>query len=144
MAQTTIVNKFGRIMGWNQVQLVLFGRTVEGITEISYDDEQEKEAIMGGGNMPVGVGTGNYKAKCSITLLSEEYNGLMASLPANTRIQDIPATDVSVLYMNGTSVVKDVIRNFEFVGAAKEIKQGDKMIAMKIPCFCTHIDWRVQ
>jgi hypothetical protein len=140
---TNIVNRFGRVAGWNQVQLVLFGRTVEGVMELSYDDEEEKEAVMGAGKMPIGVGTGNYKAKCSMTLLSEEYNGLMASLPANTRIQDVPATDVSV-HPTTQVVVKDVIRNFEFVGAAKEIKQGDKSIAMKIPCFCTHIDWLVQ
>lgn len=144
MAQTTLVNKFGRMMGWNQVQFVLFGRTVEGISELSYNDEVEKEAVMGAGAMPVGTGQGNYKAECSITLLAEEFNGLIASLPANTRIQDIPPTDVSVLYMQGDKVVKDMIRNFEFTGATKEVKQGDKSIAMKMGCFCTHIDWNVQ
>lgn len=144
MAQTTLVNKFGRVMGWNQVQFVLFGRTVEGIQELSYNDEVEKEAVMGAGPMPIGTGSGVYKAECSITLLAEEYNGLMASLPANTRIQDVPGTDVSVLYLQGDRVVKDMIRNFEFTGATKEVKQGDKFIGMKMGCFCTHIDWNVQ
>jgi hypothetical protein len=144
MAQTNIINKFGRIIGWNQVQLVLFGRTLEGITEFSYDDEVEKEAVMGAGKFPIGTGEGTYKAKCSITVLSEEYNALMDSLPANTRIQDVPGTDVSVLYMRGDKQVKDVIRGFEFTGASKELKQGDKSIAMKLSCYCTHIDWNVQ
>ena len=30
------------------------------------------------------------------------------------------------------------------VGTGKEVKQGDKSIAMKMPCFCTHIEWLVQ
>lgn len=144
MAATTIVNKFGRVMGWNQVQLVLFGRTVEGISEISYDDEVEKEAVMGAGQMPIGTGEGTYKAKCSMTLLMEEFNGLMDSLPANSRIQDVPPTDVTVLYLRGDKVVKDVIRGFEFTGATKESKQGDKSINVKMGCFCTHIDYNVQ
>ncbi|MBL8002391.1 MAG: hypothetical protein JNL05_10555 [Flavobacteriales bacterium] len=144
MAQTNLINKFGRVSGWNDVQLVLFGRTVEGIQEFSYDDNQEKEAIKGQGGMPIGMGRGNYEAKCSITILMEEFHGLLKSLPAGKRLQEVLPTDVPVLYMQGEEVVKDVIRGFEFTGATKELKQGDKAVWVKLGVVCTHIDWLVQ
>lgn len=143
MPQTTIINKFGKILGWNQVKLSLYGRTLEGITELEYKDTVDKEPVMGAGKYPVGMGEGGYKAECSITILAEEYHGMIKSLPANTRIQDIPATDVPVLYQlpNDTTIIKDVVRNVEFTGVTKAVKQGDKMIAMKCELVCTHIDW---
>lgn len=144
MAQTSIVNKFGRMLGWNQVKLVLYGRTVEGISELSYNDSVEKEVVMGAGRMPIGTAEGAYEAEASLTLYIEEYNALLDSMPANTRIQDIPATDVPVLYELRNTVKKDVLRNMEFTGATKEVKQGDKVIAMKMGVFITHIDWNQQ
>lgn len=144
MAQTTIINNFGTVIGWNQHQLVLFGRTVEGITKISYKDSQEVEAIMGAGKYPVGTGEGNYKAECSITLLLEEVHAIMNSMPAGQRIQDIPPTDIPVLTIRNGVVKKDVIRNFRFTGMGKEVSQGDKEVKVEMPCFCTHIDWNVQ
>lgn len=144
MAQTSIVNKFGRMLGWNQVKLVLYGRTVEGVSELSYNDSVEKEVVMGAGRMPIGTAEGPYKAEASLTLYIEEYNALLDSMPANTRIQDIPATDVPVLYELRNTVKKDVLRNMEFTGATKEVKQGDKVIAMKMGVFITHIDWNQQ
>lgn len=140
---TTIINKFGRMAGWNQVQLVLFGRTVEGIASLSYDDNVEKETIMGGGKYPIGTGEGNYKAKMELELYAEEVHAILRSAPAGTRLQDIPATDVPVLYEFKDRIDKDVIRGFEFTGVTKEVKQGDKVIKVKVGCFLTHIDWLV-
>lgn len=143
MANTTIINRFGNVIGWSDIQLVLYGRTVEGIMELSYDYEEEKEAVMAGGNMPQGVGRGNYKAKCSMVLLLEEYQGLIASLPAGVRLSQVPPTDVPVLFMRGATVVKDVLKGFEWTGAATDVKQGDKFIGKKMGCFITHIDENV-
>lgn len=140
MAQQTVVNRFGNVVGWSEIKLVLFGRPVEGIMELSYGYEQEKEAVMAAGDMPVGVGRGNYKANVSMTLLLEEYRGLVASLPPGKRLVDVDPTDITVLTLQGDRVTKDVIKNFEFTGATKEVKQGDKFIGVKMGCFCTHID----
>ena len=141
MANATIINSFGNVSGWNQIQFVLFGRTVEGIRKISYKDSREMESIMGAGPYPIGYNDGNYKAECSVELLFEEWQALMASLPAGTRIQDIPATDIPVLTMRNGKVTKDVIRNFRFPNQGKEVQQGDKSIYMDMGGFCSHIDW---
>ena len=68
----TLINKFGKIAGWNSVKVVMLGRQVEGITALSYKDSKEKDNIYGAGEFPVGRGEGNYKAEASITLLKEE------------------------------------------------------------------------
>ena len=41
----TLINKFGRVAGWNNVQVVMLGRQVEGITALSYKDSVEKENV---------------------------------------------------------------------------------------------------
>ena len=51
----TLINKFGKIAGWNSVKVVMLGRQVEGITALSYKDSKEKENIYGAGEYPVAV-----------------------------------------------------------------------------------------
>lgn len=45
----TLINKFGKIAGWNSVKVVMLGRQVEGITALSYKDSKEKDNIYGAG-----------------------------------------------------------------------------------------------
>ncbi len=141
---TQIVNNFGNVAGWNQHELVLLGRKVQGISKITYKDETEVEAVYGAGGYPIGTGEGNYSAECGMTLLKEEVEGLLASMPPGSRLQDIPPTDVPVQTIRGGKVTKDVIRNFRFKGLGKEVNQNDKSVYLEMPCFCTHIDWNVQ
>ena len=94
----TLINKFGKIAGWNSVKVVMLGRQVEGITALSYKDSKEKENIYGAGEFPVGRGEGNYKAEASITLLKEEVNALQLALGAGKRLTDIEPFDIPVMY----------------------------------------------
>ena len=141
---TQIINNFGQVSGWNQHSVVLLGRKLVGISKISYKDSTEVEAIYGAGGYPVGTGEGNYSAECGMTWLKEEVEALLGNLPANSRLQDIPATDIPILTIRNGRTTKDVIRNFRFTGLGKEVSQGDKSVYLEMPCFCTHIDWNVQ
>ena len=38
----TLINKFGKIAGWNSVKVVMLGRQVEGITALSYKTAKRK------------------------------------------------------------------------------------------------------
>ena len=143
MAQTRLINRFGTVMGWNKVSVKLFGRFLEGITELSYDDEEDQEPVYGAGNKPIGKGKGNYKAKASITLTEEERRAIMESLPAGMRLQDIPDFDITVSYTYQNKVFTDIIRNCSFKNNGVEVKQGDKSIARKFDLVPTHIDWNV-
>lgn len=141
--KTTIINKFGKVAGWNDVTVSLLGRVVEGITELSYTDSVEKENVYGAGGYPVGRSTGNYSAKASITLLKEESIALQRSLAPGARVTDIQPFDIAVHYEYGGLMYKDRIRNCEFTGNGVEVKQGDKSIAYKHELVVSHIDWNI-
>jgi len=143
MAQVRLINRFGRVMGWNKVTARLFGRALEGITELEYKDEVEQELVYGAGRAPIGKGEGNYKPSASITLSNEERLAILESLPPGMRIQDIPDFDITVAYEYKNRVYKDVIRNCSFKNNGVTVKQGDKSINTKFDLVPTHIDYNV-
>ena len=129
--------------GWNSATLNIYGRDVEGISELGYDDSIEKELIKGAGRMPIGVGEGDYVAKMTLKLYQEEVIAIMDSLPAGTRLQDVAPTDVIVQYTYNTRIYKDIIRNVEFTKVGRGVKKGDKTVEQTVEVICTHIDWNV-
>jgi len=143
MPQATIINKFGKVAGWNSVTANLLGRDVEGIREINYNDTVEKDNAYGAGGMPIGRGEGNYSAKCSLELTVEEELALQASLPRGKRLADINPFDITVEFEYSSVKYRDRVRNAEFTGRAVAVKQGDKTIAHKHELIVSHIDWNI-
>lgn len=142
MAQAkTIINKFGKLAGWNSVITNMLGRDIEGITAVNYEDSLDKENAFGAGSMPIGRGEGNYTAKASITLYKEEVIALQATLPPGKRLQDIAPFDITVQYDYNGVLYKDRIRNCEFTNNGVDVKQADKTIATKYDLIVSHIDW---
>lgn len=139
----TLINKFGKIAGWNSIKTVMLGRQIEGITALSYKDSKEKENIYGAGEYPVGRGEGNYKAEATITLLKEETNALQLALGPGKRLSDIEPFDIPVMYEYNGLIMKDVLRNVEFTDNGVDVKQGDKSIATQYTLILSHIDWNV-
>jgi hypothetical protein len=143
MAKPTIINKFGKMAGWNSVTVNLLGRDVEGITELSYTDSMDKENIWGAGPWPVGRGEGNYSAKVSITLYKEEIIALQRSLGPGGRLEEIAPFNIDIHYEYRGFAYKDRIRNCEFAGSGTEVKQNDKSITYKFDLVVSHIDWNI-
>jgi hypothetical protein len=129
--------------GWNSVTLTMLGRDVEGITELSYNDSEEKENAYGAGKMPVGRGSGNYAANCSITLFMEEVIALQQSLAPGQRLTDIAPFDIAVSYEYSGLIYKDRIRNCEFTTHTREMKQNDKTVSVKFELIVSHVDWNI-
>lgn len=140
---TTIKNKFGTLIGWNNVKLNLLGRDVEGIDEIEYEDELDLDNAYGGGNYPIGETVGNYKAKGSISLYMEENMALQKSLPKGVRIQEIPAFDIPVVFEYNGEIYKDVLRNCRFKTNGRQTKNGEGKIVFKHELKVGTIDWNV-
>jgi hypothetical protein len=138
-----LINKFGKVAGWNSVTVTMMGRDVEGITELKYNDTVEKENIYGAGGMPIGRGSGNYAATCSITLIKEEVDALQLTLGPGKRLTDIAPFDIAVAYEYLGRIYTDRIRNCEFTGRSVEVKQNDKVIATSYDLIVSHIDWNI-
>lgn len=144
MRAGSIINSLGKLQGWNSITTNLFGVDVVGITELAYDDSTKKENVMGAGQFMVGRSESNYEAKASVTLLKEEVDAILDTLPPGTRLQDIEMSDIVVQYAIQTGRIrKDVIRNAEFTGHGIDVKQGDGSIAVKLELIISHIDWNV-
>lgn len=141
--KTTIINKFGKMAGWNSVSCRLFGRDVVGILKVTYNDEVDIENVYGAGDMPIGEGEGDYKATASIELTIEERLAIQNSLPPGTYIQQISSFPIIVAYEYQGKVYKDVINNCRFKNNGVDVKRGDKTIATDHSLKTSHITWNV-
>lgn len=141
MADTTIVNKFGTMQGWNSITVNLFGRDVEGISSLSYDDSVEKENVRGVGSMPIGRSRGNYEATASIGLFKEEVDAIQKALAPGKRLQDIASFDIVVQYDRNGVIQKDIIHNCEFTNRGVDVSQGDATISTDYELIISHITW---
>lgn len=141
MADTKIVNKFGKVVGWNSVKVHMLGRDVEGITEVEYDDNMEIEGVKGAGAFDIGYGTGNYTAKASITLTEEERRAILSSLPKGVMIQEIPPFPIVVQYEYRNQIYTDVITECIIKNNGIAIKQNDKSHAFKFEIYTPKINW---
>ncbi|MEH6405763.1 MAG: hypothetical protein V7767_00635 [Leeuwenhoekiella sp.] len=145
MAEATkLINAFGKMAGWNSITVNIFGRDVEGISEISYDDNISKENIYGAGRMPIGVGEGNYEPTVGLKLYKEEVIAILDSIPQGKRIQDAEPTDVIITYEYKGRIYKDIIRNFQLMKLGSSTSQGDSTVDQTTEAMCSHIDWNVQ
>lgn len=138
-----IINHFGTLTGWNNTDVNLFGRDLEGIEAFKYGDDEEHAVAYGAGKMPIGKTKGNYKADASLTLYVEEVMALQKSLPPGFRLQDIPDFDVPVTYEHNGTVYIDVIRNCSFTDNGREGKNGEGKMVREYKLCPTHIDWNV-
>jgi hypothetical protein len=142
MVTPTIINRFGKIAGWNSISLSIYGRSVEGFNEIEYNDKQVKANEYGHGKYPLGQSEGNYETDgCSISFYMEELIALQTSLPPGKRIQDAPPVDVTIQYEYNGVIYKDVWRNASPMNNGRSAKNGDGKLVTKIDFLVSHIDW---
>ena len=142
--KATIINKFGKLQGWNDLTVRFLGRNIEGITEFEYNDSSKEGFEYGGGGFPIGESSGNYEAKVSMTIYTEEMVAIQSALPPGVRIHEVPRFSVIAMVELPTLVqVKDVIQNFRIHGFGKPFKNGEGKVVYKCECSCSHIDWNV-
>lgn len=130
---------------WASIKINMLGRTVIGVSKITYDDDTVLENNYGAGNMPVSRGVGNYTAKASIELHQAETVAIQAAALQNgiERVQDIPPFDVVVAYVptGSNQLVTDVIKNCQFKTNGRDVSQGDTLIKHSHELVVSHIIW---
>ena len=132
----------GQQHSWSSIEVRMLDNIVTGITSVNYDDSVMKENHYGAGDFPVHRGRGKYEAKASITLYNYEVEAIIAALPRGRRLQDVPAFDIVVSYLDDTNdIITHVIRNCEFNTNSRGISQGDTKIEVSFDLICSHIEW---
>ena len=118
---------------WSDITVVVAGRDVTGIRGVSYNSDQEKEALYAKGNKPHGIQRGNKSYSGNIRLLQSEYEALNEAAGGD-------ALDVSfnIVVSYGNPSQGDVIKTDLLVGAEitskpKGMNQNDKFMEIELP-----------
>ena len=121
--------------GWVDVEIFLLGKRVAGARGISYDVEQEKEAIYASGNNPRGIGRGNKSYSGELVVLQSELQALENAAGAGNDIIDLRNMSLTVAYApkEGGVISTDIITNMEFTKSSKGLKQNDKFSEHTLP-----------
>lgn len=123
----------GKSIDWGNVELVLFGVIVTGITELNYSRKRETKNNYGQGYEPVGYGYGQVTYEADISIYLEEIQNVLQAAPGRS-ILEIPPFDIIVRFAGeGIVTVKHTLKNCRFTEDNVSSKMNDTNVVVKIP-----------
>lgn len=126
----TLIN--GVSYSWSNLNFVVGGVPIVGITKIAYKKDQVKENIYGAGNQPVSRGYGNVTYEGSITIKREELQRLIIAAPSKD-IANFAPFDIPVIAAGtGVTPIKDTLKSVEFKGFDMTASQGDTSVDVEL------------
>lgn len=137
---TPLVN--GVRHSWADIKVNLLGRTVTGISAISWEEKENKANNYGAGQYPVSRGRGRIEPTAKMTLHAYEVNAILKALGPGKKLIDVGMFDITVAYLEAGSdgIITHVIRNAEFLGDKRDVKSGDTHIEQEYDLICSHIE----
>lgn len=138
MATTALIN--GVNYSWGNLNVILFGNIVIGITKISYKAKQDKKNNYGFNNKPVSRGYGRYEYEGSMELYTDEWKKIIAASPNRDPLQLLPS-DIQIVFA-GSRVLpnKDSLLAVEFLENPFEGNEGDTSLMVTIPLLIADIE----
>ena len=135
----------GKEYAWGDIDVIMGGRPVLGLSGIKYKAAQEKEPLYGRGNKPIGIQKGNKKFEGEITLNQSELEALCRAAGTGNSPLDLPMFDVTVAYIpeEGLPIVVDQIKGVSLTDIEKAMKQGDKKMEVGLPFIALDIQYGV-
>lgn len=132
----------GQEYSWGDIQCLIAGVAVIGITAIEYGEDQEVKDNYGAGRYPISRSKGRITTTAKITLTMDEVVAIQKNA-INGRLQDIAAFDIVVAYVptEGAKITKDVLRNCQFMSNKRTWKEGDTRQEVEMELICSHIQW---
>lgn len=128
-----MANINGREYEFADITLFLGGRDVTAIRGIKYTTKQEKEAVYGKGNNPLSIQKGNKSHDGEISATQSELETLIALGGGSILNLNLNAIVSFGNPSAGDVLITDKIYGLQFTEEAKEIKQGDKFMDVKLP-----------
>jgi hypothetical protein len=112
---------------WKDLEVVLLGRPLVRILEVSYTVEAAKTKIYGRGKKALGIQDGNESVSGSITVGQSELEALVRAVQAvrpDGKITDF-SFDLSISYVSAARIVRDRVVGCKFTSVPKGMSQGD-------------------
>lgn len=128
---------------WADLTLILGGRDVTGFRGLKYSEKIEREAIFAKGRDAHSIQSGNSTVEGEITLLQSEYEALVKSGKGSVLSLSLDALAAFGNPLNGDAIITDRIIGLRFTEAAKELKQGDKMMEITLPFIALRVQNQV-
>ncbi len=128
---------------WADLTLILGGEDITGIRAVKLSEKIEREPIYAKGRNPHTIQSGNITYEGEITLLQSEYEKLVEA--GNGSVLSIAVDGVFGLGnpSAGDDLITTRVSGIRFLEAAKELKQGDKFMEVKLPFICLNINNQV-
>lgn len=138
MPQTPLIN--GVAHSWANINLILFGNPVIGITAIEWNRKQNKANNYGAGQLPISRGYGNIESNGSIELYYDTWKSIIDASPDKDPLK-IPFFDIPIVF-GGTGIqpTSIVLRACEFMEANISMVQNDTKVTVKIPLIIADIE----
>lgn len=127
---------------WGDIEVIILGRTVLGITGIVYTSKRAKEYRYGSGIEPKSIQRGRREYSGTLTLLQSEVIALNKAAQENgyKDILDVEV-DIVVTYLSDTGIpTVDTLKMCSFSELPKGMKEGDLQSEHALPFICMRID----
>jgi len=122
--------------GWKDVNVVVLGRTIEGITDVKVKRTVTKERQYGRGSQTQYILSGNEEISGSVTLLQDELDAINTAVKAVNPALDITkvAFDIVINYENSEGLsATDVVVGAQIEEYEKGMAQGDTHMQIELP-----------
>lgn len=139
----------GLVEGWINAKIFLASSTtpITGVMGLKYTETNNKEAVYGIGNQPIGFSISNYEYDGEITLLLSEVQALqlvaVAQGDSAGSITSILPFEIFIIIdkIGSTSIQKNILNNCVFQSNGIELSQGEGVITVTIPIMFSSIQW---
>jgi hypothetical protein len=118
----------GNEYAWEDIQIILPGKTVpvEGIISIDYETKKDHTEIYGRGDKPVALGRGKKEFSGNMSLLQSEVEAMQMLLGVGKDLTNISAFQVTVAYApEGGIATVDMLLFVRIKSFKKGMKTGD-------------------
>lgn len=125
----------GKCYDWSSVTINVSGMDSIELQEISYDDEEEVEAIYGKGGKIRGYGTGNQKNSVKLSMTREDFNEMIRVIKSKgyKSFYKYIIPKITVSYADdGVATTTDVLTNVKFSKRSLKAAQGDKRMKVDL------------
>lgn len=131
---------------FEDIQIFLFGRLVEGVTAIEYEESKSQPNIHGRGNKPVAYGRGKVDFTGKLTLLQSEVEAILASIPNNKGLVSLPAFNITVAYApldDPSNVITDQLESCRVERVKKGMSTDDNNMSVELDLAIFNIKYNV-
>jgi hypothetical protein len=131
---------------WEDINIVIKNKVVEGIQGIEYTTQKEHFDIMGRGEDPVALGKGQKGYSGQMTLLQSEVEALQKLMPAGKDITNMAPFTITVGYTPDDAAAQatfDQLTSVRITEIKKAYKNTDGFMVCDIPLKIGKINYNI-